>query len=151
VSLEPSSQSNGYAHVTVQNGGASEDSEITIYGARGSSLGGGYHSQIVSGAGITWYSANRQMTLAGGVLSMPNIATGTVRIVPTPNVPTSVTVTGLNVAGTAHRAFVTVNSAGPGTAVLGVGATSVSGAGLTIWLTRTSSAETAVWWMVVGS
>ncbi|MFE2842576.1 hypothetical protein ACFXKS_03280 [Streptomyces scopuliridis] len=151
VSLEPSSQSDGYAHVTIRNGGPSDDSEITIYGARGSSLGGGFHSQVIAGAGITWHSGNRQMTLGGGVLNAPNIATGTVRIAPTPNTPTSVTVTGLNVAGATHRAFVTANSAGPGTAVLGVGASSVSGAGLTIWLTRTSSAETSVWWMIVGS
>ncbi|MFE7395185.1 hypothetical protein [Streptomyces sp. NPDC057557] len=151
VILEPSNQSDGYAHLTVRNGGARADSEVTIYGARASALGGGYHSQVVTGAGITWTSANRQMTLADGVLTAPNIATGAVKIAPTPGVPTSVTVTGLNVAGKSHRAFVTANTTVPGTSVQGVGATGVGGSGLTVWLTRTGSTETTVWWMVVGS
>ncbi|MCX4761902.1 hypothetical protein OG562_13140 [Streptomyces sp. NBC_01275] len=148
--LEPSDQLDGYAHITAQNGGPNDDSAITLYGARGSNAGGGYHSMIIKGAGITWYSSTRQMTFTDGVLRAPNIVTGVVTITPVANTPTSVTVSGLNVAGTVHRAFVTASSTVPGT-VVECTATSVTAAGLTVWINRTTTTATSVWYLIVGS
>ncbi|MEU4166146.1 hypothetical protein AB0F46_04570 [Streptomyces sp. NPDC026665] len=150
VRLEPSDQLDGYAHITAQNGGPNDDSTITLYGARGSSAGGGYHSMIIKGAGITWYGGTRQMTFTDGVLRAPNIVTGVVTITPVANTPTSVTVSGLNVAGTVHRAFVTASSTVPGT-VVECTATSVTATGLTVWINRTNTAATSVWYLIVGS
>ncbi|MGW1064357.1 hypothetical protein ACWD4F_07575 [Streptomyces aureus] len=150
VRLEPSDQLDGYAHITAQNGGPNDDSAITLYGARGSGAGGGYHSMIIKGAGITWYANTRQMTFTDGVLRAPNIVTGVVTITPVANTPTSVTISGLNVAGTVHRAFVTASSTVPGT-VVECTATSVTATGLTVWINRTNTAATSVWYLVVGS
>jgi hypothetical protein len=150
VRLEPSDQLDGYAHVTAQNGGPNDDSTVTLYGARGSNAGGGYHSMIIKGAGITWYGGTRQMTFNDGVLRAPNIVTGVVTISPTANTPTSVTVSGLNVAGTVHRAFVTASSTVPGT-VVECTATSVTSTGLTVWINRTTATNTSVWYLIVGS
>jgi hypothetical protein len=60
-------------------------------------------------------------------------------------------VSGLHVAGSTFRAFVSANTTVPGTSVTGVGATSVSATGLTVWLTRANTNTTTVYWMVVGS
>jgi hypothetical protein len=84
------------------------------------------------------------------VLRAGNIRTGTVAITPTPNVPTSVTVSGLGVAGTTYKAFVSANTAVPGTTVQGVGFTGVSDQGLTIWVTRTNNTTTTIDYMIVG-
>ncbi|MFH9227661.1 hypothetical protein [Streptomyces lydicus] len=150
VRLEPSDQLDGYAHVTVKNGGPNGDSELTLYGARGGNVGGGFHSMVVKGAGITWNSGMRQMTFSGGVLRAPNIVSGTVSITPTVNTPTSVTVSGLNVAGTAFRAFVTANSSVPGS-VAECTATNVTANGLTVWINRSTSTTTSVWYLIIGS
>ncbi|MFD3618726.1 hypothetical protein ACFWWT_26495 [Streptomyces sp. NPDC058676] len=150
VRLEPSDQADGHAHATVENGGPDDDSAITLYGSRGSNAGGGYHSMVLKGAGITWYGATRQMTFTDGVLRTPNIVTGVVTITPTANTPTSITVSGLSVAGTVFRAFVTASSTVPGT-VVECTATNVTANGLTVWINRTSSTNTAVWYLIIGS
>jgi hypothetical protein len=148
--LEPSDQLDGYAHITAQNGGPNDDSTVTLYGARGSGAGGGYHSMVIKGAGITWYGSTRQMTFTDGVLRAPNIVTGVVTITPVANTPTSVTVSGLNVAGTVFRAFVTASSTVPGT-VVECTATSVTATGLTVWINRTTTTATSIWYLIVGS
>lgn len=148
--LEPSDQLDGHAHITAQNGGPNDDSAITLYGARGSNAGGGYHSMVIKGAGITWYGSTRQMTFTDGVLRAPNIVTGVVTITPVANTPTSITVSGLNVPGTIHRAFITASSAVPGT-IMECTATNVTATGLTVWINRTNATNTAVWYLIVGS
>ncbi|MXM62166.1 hypothetical protein GR925_01540 [Streptomyces sp. HUCO-GS316] len=150
VRLEPSDQTDGHAHVTVQNGGPNDDANITLYGARGSNAGGGYHSMVLKGSGITWHSGTRQMTYTDGILRAPNIVTGVVTITPTANTPTSVTVSGLNVSGTVFRAFVTASSTVPGT-VVECTASSVTASGLTVWINRTSTTATSVWYLIIGS
>jgi hypothetical protein len=97
----------------------------------------------------------------GGVLSAPNIATGTVTITPAAAyTPTSSIVTGLNVAGTTFRGYATPNSTvpgyraaatPPGAGVTGVSVSSVSATGLTVWVNRENTTATTVNWMVIGS
>ncbi|MGW1157783.1 hypothetical protein ACWD48_06055 [Streptomyces sp. NPDC002519] len=88
----------------------------------------------------------------GGIFTAGNMAWGFVSITPTaPNTPTSVMVQGLSVAGSTFHAFVTANSGVPGTSMLGVSAASVSSTGLTVWLTRSNTATTTVYWMLIGS
>ncbi|MEW1658814.1 hypothetical protein [Streptomyces sp. NPDC093707] len=92
-----------------------------------------------------------------GVVTSRNIATGTVVIKPAAaNTPTSATVTGLAVAGTSHRAFVSALTTTPGATaaangVTGVSVSSVNSSGLTIWVTRQNTTSVTVQWMVVGS
>ncbi|MEV0257710.1 hypothetical protein AB0H82_26065 [Streptomyces sp. NPDC050732] len=150
VRIEPSDQLDGHAHITVQNGGPNGDSEITLYGARGSRAGRGFHSIIVKGSGITVHGGARQMRFREGVLTAPNIVTGTASVTPTANVPTSVTVSGLDVAGTDHRGFVTATSSVPGT-VDECTVTNVSESGLTVWVKRSNSTATAIAYLIIGS
>jgi hypothetical protein len=90
------------------------------------------------------------MTFVEGVLRAPNIVTGVVTITPVANTPTSITVSGLNVPGTIHRAFVTASSAVPGT-VAECTATNVTANGLTVWINRANTTNTTVWYLIVGS
>jgi len=100
-------------------------------------------------------------TTIGGVLSAPNIATGTVTITPTAAyTPTSIIVNGLNVAGTTFRGYATANTTVPGyrasatpagAGVTGVSVSSVTATGLTVWVNRENTTATTVNWMVIGS
>ncbi|MEU2558432.1 hypothetical protein ABZ626_03655 [Streptomyces longispororuber] len=150
VRIEPSDQADGHAHVTVENGGPGADSTVTLYGSRGSRAGRGYHSIIVKGSGITVHGGNRQMRYVNGVLAAPNIATGVVSITPTPNVATSITVSGLDVAGNVHRAFVTAVSTAPGT-IAECSVSNVSATGLTVWVNRSNSTVTNVAYLIIGA
>ncbi len=150
--LEPSNQLDGHAHVTVQNGGPNDEAEVMLYGAQGSKVGSSSHSVAIRGSGITFYGGTRQVTITEGVLEAANIAHGTVNIVPTPNKPTPMTVTGLNIAGRApFRAQVTAITQVPGTTVTGVSASGITATGLTVWVTRTNDTQTTLHWMVIGS
>ncbi|WP_327349652.1 hypothetical protein OG772_20430 [Streptomyces sp. NBC_01321] len=95
---------------------------------------------------------NADKITALGRLTAGNMAFGSVTITPSAaNTPTSATVSGLHVAGTTFRAFVTANTTVPGTGgVTGVGASSVSATGLTVWLNRAGTTATTVYWMMVG-
>jgi hypothetical protein len=106
----------------------------------GSRLFLGKSTAVITGASVR----------AAGVFRADNISVGTVTITPTANTPTSVTLSGGSIAGTSFRGFVTPNTTVPGTVVLGVGCSSVSSAGMTIWLTRTNSTATSVFWMIIG-
>ncbi|WP_172388179.1 hypothetical protein [Streptomyces sp. MNP-20] len=150
VRVQPSDQTDGHAHITVENGGPGADSTVTLYGSRGSRAGRGYHSVIVKGSGVTVHGGTRQMRYVEGVLSVPCIATGAVTITPTPNVPTSVTVSGLDVAGKDHRGFVTAASSVPGT-IEECTVTNVSEKGLTVWVKRSNSTATNIAYLVIGS
>lgn len=89
-------------------------------------------------------------TSVEGLLNAKSIVTGSVSITPVANTPTSVNVTGLNLPGTVHRAFVTAQSAAPGT-VMECSATSVTATGLTIWVNRTNTTNTNLWYLVIAS
>ncbi|MFJ1827364.1 hypothetical protein [Streptomyces sp. NPDC088178] len=87
-----------------------------------------------------------------GIFSAGNIAFGSVSVnTTTGSVPASALVSGLNVAGTTFRAFVTAASGVPGTQLLGVSANGQSSGGLTVWLNRTNTGTTTVWWLLIGS
>ncbi|GAA0554715.1 MULTISPECIES: hypothetical protein [Streptomyces] len=100
-------------------------------------------------------------TTIGGVLSAPNIATGTVTITPAAAyTPTSIPVTGLNVAGSTFRGYATANSTvpgyrasatPPGAGVTGVSVSNVTSTGLTVWVNRENTTNTTINWMVIGS
>ena len=88
----------------------------------------------------------------GGILLPRSMAWGSISITPSAaNTPTSAVISGLNVLGSTFTAQVTPGTSVPGTQVTGVGATSVTGSGLTIWLTRTNTTATTVYWKVIGS
>lgn len=89
-------------------------------------------------------------TTVDGLLTAKSIVTGSVSITPVANTPTSVTVSGLNLPGTVHRAFVTAQSSVPGT-VVECTATSVTATGLTIWVNRTNTTNTNIWYLVIAS
>ncbi|MFJ7004156.1 hypothetical protein ACIQWY_29625 [Streptomyces albidoflavus] len=86
-----------------------------------------------------------------GVLTARNIEAGRVSITPRPNVPTSVTVTGLRVLGNSIRGIATPSTTVPGTIVTGVGITDITSRSCTIWLTRTNDTTTAIDYLLIGS
>lgn len=86
-----------------------------------------------------------------GVLTAGNLAFGQVSITPSAaNTPTSTVVSGLTVQGSTFLGYASAATTVPGTQVTGVGATSVTSSGLTVWVTRTNTTATLVNWMVVG-
>lgn len=86
-----------------------------------------------------------------GTVTASNLAWGSVSITPSAaNTPTSAAVTGLNVDGSSFIALVSANTSLPGTQVTGVGFSSLSSTGLTVWVTRTNTTATNVHWMVIG-
>jgi hypothetical protein len=86
-----------------------------------------------------------------GVLTASNIAYGQVSITPSAaNTPTSINVTGLAMKGTTFYAMATPATTVPGSQVTGVGVSSVSSTGLTVWATRTNTTATNVNWLVIG-
>jgi hypothetical protein len=86
-----------------------------------------------------------------GVMTASNIAYGTVAITPAAaNTPTSANITGLNVAGNTFVGFASPVTTAPGTVVTGTSTINVTSTGLTVWLTRTTTATTSVNWMVIG-
>ncbi|MGW7542136.1 hypothetical protein ACWGKQ_13585 [Streptomyces sp. NPDC054770] len=87
---------------------------------------------------------------AAGTFRADNISVGTVSISPVAGTPTSVTLSGGSIRGTSFRGFVTPITSLPGTQVLGVSCNNVSSAGMTIWLTRTNTTTTGVYWMIIG-
>ncbi|MER6092460.1 hypothetical protein [Streptomyces bluensis] len=89
-------------------------------------------------------------TTVEGLLTARNIVTGSVTITPVANTPTSVNVTGLNLPGTVHRAFLTAQSQVPGT-VVECSATNVTSTGLTVWVNRTNNTSTNIWYLVIAS
>lgn len=119
-------------------------------------------SSVTGGApGTVLVSAVREVAGVGetgpcgmdvsGILTAANIAYGQITINPSAaNTPTSQAVTGLTVAGSSFYGFATAQTTVPGSQVTGVGTTSVSSSGLTVWVTRTNTTATVVNWMVMG-
>lgn len=86
-----------------------------------------------------------------GLLKASNIATGLTIVTPSAaNAPTSVTLSGFNLPGTTFAAFATAQSSLPGTQVTGVGISSATATSAILWLTRTNTTPTGVYWMVMG-
>lgn len=107
-------------------------------------------AQLDAGPGGTVTLSGEAGIRAAGVFRADNISMGVVTITPTANTPTSVTLSGGSIKGTNFRAFVTAQTAAPGTQVLGVSVSGVSSAGMTIWLTRTNTNSTSIHWMIIG-
>jgi hypothetical protein len=87
-----------------------------------------------------------------GALAAGNFAQGMVTITPVANTPTSMAITGLNLAGTGTvHAWTTPNTAFPGPLpggrVLETSVSDVSATGLTVWLYRTNTTATPVRWL----
>ncbi|MFF5186473.1 hypothetical protein ACFY30_22300 [Streptomyces sp. NPDC000345] len=86
-----------------------------------------------------------------GVLTAANIACGSVLITPSAaNTPTSATISGLDLKGSSFFAWTTPLTTVPGTSVTGTSATAITSSGLTVWVTRTSTTATTVFWLVIG-
>jgi len=86
-----------------------------------------------------------------GILTAGSFAFGQVSITPSAaNTPTSVNVTGLSLQGSTFLGYASAATTVPGTQVTGVGATSPSSTGLTVWTTRTNTTATLVNWWVFG-
>lgn len=87
-----------------------------------------------------------------GINTFDNMAFGAVAITPSAaNTPTSVTVTYPNeLKGNSFIALTTANSSVPGTQVLGTSANSVTSTSAKIWLTRTNTTATVVWYAIIG-
>jgi hypothetical protein len=113
--------------------------------------------ESVFGAGNPWvYVTGAQSGQCNmdvnGILLSGNLAFGSVNITPSAaNTPTSATVSGLDLKGTSFYAQATANSSVPGSQVTGVGVTNLTSTGLTVWLTRTNTTLTTVYWMAVGT
>ncbi|KUN34839.1 hypothetical protein AQJ30_27615 [Streptomyces longwoodensis] len=87
-----------------------------------------------------------------GVVTAQNIAYGQVTITPSAaNTPTSANISGLGLKGSAFYGVATAATSAVGTSVTGVGVTGVSANGLNVWLTRSSTTATTVYWIVMGS
>lgn len=85
-----------------------------------------------------------------GKVKAQSWAYGNVSITPVANTPTAVTVTGLGLSGDNFYSQATPRTSVPGTQVLGVGTSSVSGTSVTIWLTRTNTTSTIIDYSVIG-
>lgn len=92
-----------------------------------------------------------------GKFTAGNLAWGSVAITPSAaNTPTSATISGLTLKGSTFIGFSGAQTAAPGSTtgangVTGTSATSVTSTGLTVWLTRQSTAATTVNWLVIGT
>lgn len=121
-----------------------------ILASSDSPLAPGDGSALIS---MEWDGAGTTQMIVdiSGILLPRSMAWGSISITPSAaNTPTSAVVSGLNVLGTTFAAQVTASTGAPGTQVTGVGATNVTSAGLTIWLTRTNTTATTVFWEITG-
>lgn len=74
-------------------------------------------------------------------------AFGSVSITPSAaNTPTSFVINGVGLSGTSFSGQATAETSVPGTQVTGVGVNNLSSNGMTVWLTRTNTTTTIVFW-----
>ncbi|MEU5748247.1 hypothetical protein ABZ804_22245 [Streptomyces sp. NPDC047726] len=108
--------------------------------------------KVVIGSGSPLWNAAGTVQVVG-YLNANNIATGRVRITPTPNVPTSMTVTGLGLPRNASSiyAVATPYTTVPGISVTGVGITDPTPMTLTVWLTRSNNSLTSVDYIAIAT
>lgn len=84
-----------------------------------------------------------------GTLTAGNWAQGRVTVTPVASTPTSTAVTGLSLQGSGSvHAWVTAHSHYPGSRVHEVSVSSFSASGTTIWIYRTDTTDTWVWWLM---
>lgn len=84
-----------------------------------------------------------------GALYAGNVAQGSLTVTPTPNTPTSVEVSGLNLRGEGEvLGYATANTTVPGLRVVEVGVRGVTEHGMTIWLYRTNNYPTIIRWFM---
>jgi len=84
-----------------------------------------------------------------GRLKAGNIANGQAKISPVANVPTSVTVSGLNLKGTGQVVgLCTTQTSLPGTSVHETTVSNVGPTGMTLWIYRTNTTDTEVGWLM---
>ncbi|MFF8696262.1 hypothetical protein ACF08W_29025 [Streptomyces sp. NPDC015144] len=88
-----------------------------------------------------------------GYLTASNIEVGHVTITPTPNVATSMTVTGLQLPldATTIRGVATANTTVPGTTVRGIGLTDATPRTVTISINRTDNTPTGIDFILIAS
>lgn len=79
------------------------------------------------------------------------IETGAVQITPVANTPTSGAITFATPFEAAPRMFVTYTGQYPGTVVTGVSVDGITTTGANVWVTRTNTVATWVYWMAVGT
>lgn len=83
-------------------------------------------------------------------LPIASIAALSVSITPVANTPTSAVVSwGKTLPGTVYAVATPVTTV-PGTVVLGVGVSSVTSTGCTVWITRTSTTPTSIHVIAIG-
>lgn len=144
--IEYTTNGTDYVDLTLSSGranGADKFSKLILESLPGSARG----TAFITGNGSDLCDLD-----VDGQFTAGNLAWGTVSITPSAaNTPTSALVTGLNVQGSTFRAFVTAQSSFPGTQVTGVAANGISGTGLEVWLTRTTTNATTVFWMLIGA
>lgn len=85
-----------------------------------------------------------------GIWSPECMGVGFATITPVANTPTSVTLTGFDIAGNNFYGFVTAQTSVIGSTVQGVAQTAVSGTSITLWVYRTNTTNTNLDWMIIG-
>lgn len=92
---------------------------------------------------------NATKVFANGLFSASSIAVGQVSITPSAaNTPTSAAVSYGPLGGTLYTGLALANTTAPGTAVTGVSMSAVGSTSANVWLTRTNTTATGVFWMV---
>lgn len=85
----------------------------------------------------------------GGLFSAGNLAWGSVNITPVANVDTSLTVSGVGLVSVgSYRVWLNALSGVP-SSVKGLTANNASADGFTLWINRTVSTTTTVWWLML--
>jgi len=109
--------------------------------------GGGIAELKSSSAG---WSMKGDGTVEIASLQPGNMAWGSVLITPVANTPTSTTVSFGPLSGSEFVGFTTASTTVPGTTVTGTSITSISSTGATVWITRSNTTATTVFWIVIG-
>ncbi|MFJ7153270.1 hypothetical protein ACIQVT_34575 [Streptomyces sp. NPDC100445] len=130
---------------------------LSLYGPQiGDAFGFDYGLQIrQNGAGTEALFNCDAHTFVGdvhvaGTLAADNIAWGSVNITPVANTDTSVTVSGVNIAQLgSYRVLVTANSGFP-SQVNSVTVNGITSDGFTVWMNRTNTTTTTIYWLMLG-
>lgn len=85
-----------------------------------------------------------------GAISAGNIAVGEVSVTPVAGSSTSVTISGLSLAGTGGvYGFITPFTRLPGTTFQQATVADLSSSGMTVWVLRDNDTTTTLWWMMI--
>lgn len=96
------------------------------------------------------YSKNFSRAMTNATFGYPVFLHGEVSITPSAaNTPTGIAITFSKTFDGTPKLFTTAKSTVPGTFVLGTSASGVSQTGATIYVTRTSTTSTGVWWFAL--